>query len=135
MAFIDWSKKCEVGIKEVDDQHKKLFEILNDLHQATINGEERSSLARILDELVDYTVYHFETEERLFLEYGYPGYDEHKRVHDDLTAQAVELQRQFRDGSATISFEVLEFLHTWLIEHTTGLDQEMGPFFREKGVS
>lgn len=134
MAFIDWSTKCEVGIKEVDDQHKKLFDILNDLHQATVDGAERSSLARILDELVDYTVYHFSTEERLFLKYGYPGYDEHKEAHNDLTAQAVDLQRAFHEGSATISFEVLEFLHAWLMEHTTGLDQEMTPFFKEKGV-
>lgn len=134
MAFIEWSAQCEVGIEKVDDQHKRLFEMLNDLHQATIDGAEQSTLARILDDMVEYTVYHFETEETLFLEYSYPGYDEHKKAHDDLTAQAVALQKQFRDGSATISFEVLEFLHGWLMDHTTGLDQEMVPFFEGKGV-
>ena len=134
MAFIDWTNKCEVGIAEVDAQHQKLFEMLNALHSATVNGDEQSSLDAILNEMVDYTVYHFETEEKLFKQYDYPGYDEHKKEHDDLTAQAVDLQTKFHDGSATISFDVLDFLHGWLIDHTTGLDRDMGPFFKELGV-
>ncbi|QJB56308.1 bacteriohemerythrin [Pseudodesulfovibrio sp. zrk46] len=134
MAFIDWSSKNRVGITEVDNQHKKLFDLLNSLHQATVNGEEQSALGRILDELVDYTVYHFETEEKLFLEYGYPGYEDHKEVHDDLTRQAVELQEEFREGSVTISFDLLDFLNDWLVTHTTGLDQEMAMFFKGKKI-
>lgn len=134
MAFIDWTEKSEVGVKEVDEQHQKLFEMLNELHQATVNGDEQSALANILNEMVDYTVYHFETEEKLFKKYDYPGYDEHKKAHDELTGQAVELLDKFRDGSATISFELLDFLHGWLLDHTTGLDKDMGPFLNEKGV-
>ena len=134
MAFIDWTKKNEVGVKEVDDQHKKLFEMLNALHQATANGDEQSVLMGILDELIEYTVYHFQTEEDLFEEFDYPDYLEHKTVHDDLTRQAVELQRKFREGSATISFEVLDFLNSWLVDHTIGMDKDMGPFLNGKGV-
>ena len=134
MAFIDWTKKNEVGVKEVDDQHKKLFDMLNALHQATANGDEQSVLMGILDELIEYTVYHFQTEEDLFEEFDYPDYLEHKTVHDDLTRQAVELQQKFREGSATISFEVLDFLNSWLVDHTIGMDKEMGPFLNGKGV-
>ena len=134
MAFIQWGEKNKVGVAEVDAQHQGLFVILNRLHDAVVEGKEQGELFAILDELIEYTVVHFQTEERLFKEHGYPGYDEHKAVHDELTATAVELQAKLRDGSATLSFELLDFLHDWLMEHTLGLDQDMGPFLNARGV-
>lgn len=134
MGFITFRHENEVNIAEVDDQHRKLFDILNRLHEAVVAGKEQGELFAILDELIEYTVYHFQTEERLFLEHEFPGYEEHKAVHDGLTATAVKLQEKLRDGSATLSFELLDFLHNWLMEHTLGLDQEMGPYLNERGV-
>ena len=134
MPFIDWTNKNAVGVAEVDAQHQKLFELLNRLHESVVQGKEQSELFAILDELIDYTVYHFKTEEDLFLKYDFPGYQEHKDVHDELTRTAVDLQQQLREGSAVLSFELLDFLNSWLIDHTLGLDQEMGPFLNAKGV-
>ncbi len=134
MPFIDWTTKNEVGVAEVDAQHKKLFELLNRLHESVVQGKEQSELYAILDELIEYTVVHFKTEEDLFLKYDYPGYQEHKGVHDALTRTALELQESLREGSAVLSFELLDFLNTWLTEHTLGLDQQMGPFLNDKGV-
>ena len=134
MAFIEWTTANAVGVTIVDDQHKLLFGLLNRLHQAVVDGREQGELHGILDELIEYTVYHFQTEEDLCVEHGYPGYDQQKSEHDTLTATAVELQKQLRDGSATLSFELLDFLHGWLMEHTIGLDREMGPFLNERGV-
>ncbi len=134
MAFIKWTDANKVGVKKVDDQHKGLFNILNRLHSSVVEGKEQSELFAIVDELIEYTVVHFQTEEELFQEYGYPRYEEHKAVHDDLTATAVDLQMKLRDGSATLSFELLDFLHDWLMEHTLGLDHDMGPFLNAKGV-
>lgn len=134
MSFIEWTDKNKVNIREVDKQHQRLFEILNRLHDAVAQGKEQGELFAILDELIEYTVYHFQTEEKLFIEHDYPGYEEHKAVHDQLTGTAVELQAKLRGGSATLSFELLDFLHGWLMEHTLGLDQEMGPFLNERGI-
>lgn len=134
MAFIEWTEKSMVNIVKVDAQHKKLFEILNRLHASVVEGKEQSELIDILDQLIEYTVEHFETEEELFLDHGFPGYEEHKAAHDQLTATAVELQGKLKGGSATLSFEVLDFLHDWLMDHTLGLDKEMGPYLNERGV-
>lgn len=134
MAFITFNHENEVNIREVDDQHRRLFDILNRLHEAVVAGKEQSELFAILDELIEYTVYHFQTEEKLFVEHDFPGYVGHKAEHDRLTATAVELQGQLRDGSATLSFELLDFLHDWLMDHTLGLDQDMGPFLNERGI-
>jgi hemerythrin len=134
MAFIEFGKKNEVNIKEVDDQHRQLFVILNRLHDAVVEGKEQGELYAILDELIEYTVYHFQTEEKLFVEHDFPGYAVHKAEHDKLTGTAVDLQAKLRDGSATLSFELLDFLHDWLMQHTLGLDQEMGPYLNERGI-
>jgi len=134
MPFIQWTIKNKVNVKVVDEQHQKLFDILNRLHDAVVRGLEQGVLFAILDELVDYTVYHFQTEEKLFQDYDFPGYAEHKAEHDRLTGTAVELQGKLREGSATLSYELLDFLHDWLMDHTLGLDQEMGPFLNERGV-
>lgn len=134
MAFIEWTQKNAVGVEEVDNQHKLLFDLLNRLHESVVQGKEQGELHAILDDLIEYTVYHFKTEEDLFLKHHYPPYQDHKDVHDDLTRTAVDLQKQLRDGSAVLSFELLDFLNNWLMEHTLGLDQEMGPFLNSKGV-
>ena len=133
MAFLEWTDAHKGYVAEIDAQHEHLFVILNQLHAATMQGAERSTLGGIFDELIEYTVEHFNTEERLFIAHTYPGYDEHKLEHDRLTGQAVELQNQFREGSATISFEVLDFLHDWLVQHTLGTDKAASKYLHEKG--
>ena len=128
MPFIEWTEEIRVGIDEVDEQHRKLFDMLNRLYDSVTEGKEQSTLVSILDDLVEYTVYHFNTEEKFFAEYEFPGFEEHKAAHDNLTGTAVDLQAKLKEGSASISFELLDFLHGWLAEHTSGLDKEFGDF-------
>lgn len=134
MAFIEWEDKYKINVAKVDEQHRGLFSILNRLHESLSCGEEKSRQAELLDELIDYTVEHFETEEKLFLETDFAGYKEHKKVHDKLTGQAIDIQKEFRNDNATISFELLDFLLSWLTEHTLGLDQEAGAHLNSKGI-
>lgn len=125
MTFITWSdEQFSLKIPHVDEQHKHLVELVNRMYRAVAAGEERSTLEQILEELIDYTVYHFRTEEELFIRYHYPGFQLHKRQHDELTRQVSEFQNQFAEGSATLSFEVMDFLHQWLVNHMAGSDRE-----------
>lgn len=80
------------------------------------------------------TVYHFNTEERLFQQYGYPEYDEHKRIHDDLTMKAKQLKTAFDQGNNLISIDVMMFLSNWLNTHILEEDKRYGPFLNNKGV-
>ena len=134
MAFLEWTNKNKINVRIVDEQHKKLFSLLNALHKATVNGEERSSLTSIMDELIEYTVYHFRTEEKLCKKHDYPNYVAHTAIHNKLTEQALELQQQCRVGSATISFDLLDFMHGWLVNHTTGIDKEVGAHLNKCGI-
>jgi len=128
MAFILWTEKYTTNIKELDKQHKHLFSLLNKLHGAVSEGAEQGTIAEILDELIDYTFYHFKTEEDLLKKKNYTHYNTHKKQHDKLTGQVVELQKQFMQGSATISFEILDFLRDWLDKHTMISDLKYARF-------
>ena len=132
MPFISFTKENMIHIPEIDEQHRNLFEILNMMHTATIEGQEQSAIVKIFDDLIVYTVEHFDTEEKFMQEQKYPEYENHKKEHDELTGQAVKLQEQFKDGSATVTFELLDFLNGWLNDHTMGTDRDMGNFLREK---
>lgn len=133
MAFINWTTDLAVN-GDIDAQHQRLFAIVNDLHAAVTAGAERSVLARVFDELIDYTIYHFQTEERYFASLAYPEAGTHKTEHDDLTAQVVKLQSQFIDGDLVISFELLDFLYDWLMTHTGNSDIAFKKFLDERNA-
>lgn len=133
MAFINWTSDLSVNA-EIDRQHQKLFAIVNELHESVTAGAERSALARIFDELIDYTIYHFQTEERYFAELDYPDAATHKREHDDLTRQVVKLHEQFVEGDLVISFELLDFLYDWLMTHTGDSDIKFKSYLNELTV-
>ncbi|NDV19723.1 bacteriohemerythrin [Pseudodesulfovibrio sp. JC047] len=132
MSFIEFTEENRIGIAEIDEQHRNLFTLLNTMHTATIEGQEHSAIVAIFDDLIVYTVEHFDTEEKYMQEYQYPQYTDHKKEHDDLTGQALQLQMQFNSGSATVTFELLDFLNGWLNDHTMGTDRELGDFLRPR---
>lgn len=135
MPLFPWDDSYSVGVRVIDDQHRKLVGLLNDLHDAMRVGKARDILGRIFEDLVAYTKYHFATEERLMQEHAYGEYAAHKAEHDDLTAKALDLQRRWREGTLGISIETSEFLRAWLAHHIQGTDKQVGAFLNTKGVS
>lgn len=127
MAFITWTDDLSVNA-EIDVQHRKLFAILNELHASVTAGTERGALAHVFNELIDYTVEHFQTEERYFVDLSYPDAAAHKKEHDELTEQVLKLQAQFAEGDLVISFELLDFLYDWLMKHTSDTDLKFRRF-------
>ena len=134
MPLIAWDQGFSVGVGSIDEQHKKLIGLLNDLHDAMRFGKGRDVLGKVLAELIDYTAYHFRTEEGLFAKYGYPEHAAHEREHRDLTRQAMELKERFERGDTAITIDVMNFLKDWLNDHILGSDKRYGPFLAGKGV-
>lgn len=135
MSFFTWKDEYSVRIREIDDQHKKLVAMINELHQALATGKGRDVLGNILQQLIDYTRYHFSSEERLMEKYDYPGYVEHKEIHARLTDKVLELQKEFESSDVKRSIEVARFLQDWLNKHILQTDKAFGPFLTKKGVS
>jgi methyl-accepting chemotaxis protein len=130
--IISWNSSYALGITEIDEQHKKLFDLINRLYAGMKSGKATESLSHILKELVDYTVYHFGTEERLFEKYQYPGYLQHKKLHDDLTARVKEFEEKFDSGKVSVSVELMTFLKDWLQNHIMRTDKKYELFLNKK---
>jgi hemerythrin len=135
MALITWSDAFSVNIKKIDDQHKCLIELVNRLHDSMKAGQGNTIIGPILSDLLNYTSFHFATEEAYFQQYAYPEHLRHKKEHDDLTQQAKNLQASHKEGKLTISIEVMNFLKDWLSNHILLSDKKYSPFLRSKGLS
>ncbi|QYZ65959.1 MAG: hemerythrin [Gammaproteobacteria bacterium (ex Lamellibrachia satsuma)] len=134
-AFVEWSDSLSVGIEEIDEQHKILVDLINRMHQAIHERHGSDAVKGILAELADYTRIHFAVEESLMRILNYPGYEEHKEIHEELLGHVVELIQKVESGKTAIGFELLHFLKTWLTKHIMEEDMQYTGFFLAAGAS
>ena len=134
MALITWSDSLSVKVKQFDDQHKKLVDMVNQLFDAMKTGKGNQVMGDILKQLIAYTQTHFAAEERLLKQYAYPDFEAHKKEHNALVVQVLDLQKQFQEGKAVLTQNVMTFLRDWLSKHIQGDDRKYGVFFNGKGV-
>jgi hemerythrin-like metal-binding protein len=134
VAYIDWTDSLSVGIDIIDEQHKVLIKIINDLHEAMKAGQSKSIIKDVLARLIDYTGFHFSTEEKLMDKYGYPEAAGHKKIHKDLVDDVLELQKKLDKSELTLGVHVLTFLKTWLNDHILKTDMKFGGFLKQKGI-
>jgi hemerythrin len=135
MPLFQWTPELSVNVKEIDTQHKKLVDLINLLHDSMKSGKGKDVMGKVLKDLTDYTVYHFGTEERLFEKYGYIEYPQHKKEHDDLTKQVLEVKSKFESGQTTMTIEVMNFLKDWLNNHIKHSDKKYSAFLNSRGVN
>ena len=135
MSLIQWSDEYSVKVREMDDQHKKLVGMINDLHEAMKSGKGKDVMEKILNGLADYVGIHFSAEENLMKTHGFPEYQQQKAKHAELTRQVQDFQSKFQAGQAVITVEVMSFLKDWLMVHIKGMDKKYGPFLNSKGIS
>ncbi len=135
MALIEWTADLSVGIDSVDEQHKKLVNMINALNDAMLTNSSDELLGKIFTGLAAYTQKHFAYEENMFAEFGYADSEEHKRQHNELIAQVVELKEKFiANPQGTMSADLMLFLKRWLTNHIMRTDKEYAEFLISKGV-
>ena len=123
-----------VKIPEIDEQHKRLVNILNQLHDAMAKRTGQQALNTLFNELIEYTVTHFQTEEKYMRGTFFPGFIQHKRQHDELTIQATSLKTRFERGEMCITLQLMDFLKGWLVNHIQGTDKQYVDHFIKAGV-
>jgi hemerythrin len=134
MALVEWTDEFSVNIREIDAQHKQLIAMINDLHEVMRTGGGKDALAKILDDLADYTTYHFAYEESLLVRHGYHDAADHAAEHEQLAAQVAEMQQHFHAGTFVMSVDVMQFLKQLLAFHMQGTDRQYTAFLNGKGV-
>lgn len=118
MPYIDWTDDLETGIAFVDQDHKMLVTLLNQVHDTMGDLEEQATLGSVLNSLTEYTRYHFAREEKLQDVAGYPGLAEHQEKHRKLAATVEDVRSRYAADPKSVSAEeMMAFLQSWLLEH------------------
>ncbi|MCU7933322.1 MAG: bacteriohemerythrin [Candidatus Thiodiazotropha sp. (ex Dulcina madagascariensis)] len=127
MTLMQWiDEKYGTNVDVCDNQHKELFDRVNALNDAVTNGD-RANIGNRLDNLIDFVVVHFETEERMMEERGYSGLDAHREEHDRLVQTCTDLQDKFHSGETDIEEGTMNFIKSWLDNHIPVIDKSYGP--------
>jgi hemerythrin len=131
MPYMMWSKDFEFGIKQIDDQHKKLLETINLLFDSIQSNEGASALDKVLENLVEYVTVHFKTEENLMTGMSFPGYEEHKSIHEKFTKDVMAFKAKHDAGKEPITLSLIEFLVSWLHDHLMNTDIKYAQFYKQ----
>ena len=135
MSFMTWNDKLSVGVEAVDEDHKKLVAMINELYDGIIAGEGKEVVGDILDRLVHYTSFHFAREEALFAQTGYSEAAAHKAEHDEMVEWALQAALDFHENALSApSLKVMNRLKDWLFDHINGTDKRFGPHLNAAGI-
>lgn len=125
MEHISWDSEFEIGHKEIDDQHKKLVCLLNNIIEDCNRNNSSKLIADTLEQMLEYSLVHFKTEEKLLQDVGIPNFYEHKREHLQFIKKISELSFSSIENTYTIADEITVHLKKWLIEHILTSDMEL----------
>lgn len=129
--LMEWKSDYSVGDFDIDQQHQKLFKMVNQLNEAMQVGQGRTVLERLLTDLLIYTEKHFEAEERLMERAEYPELATHREIHVKLTDKVRDIVQRFQGGETNLTLEVMHFLENWLRQHILGMDKKYAPYLHK----
>jgi hemerythrin len=122
-----------MGIKLIDDQHKGLLEFVNELfnHSTGNEKDEREYFKEVIGQAVDYVKVHFATEEKYMIATKFPGYDEHKKVHETFLETVVKTINDYNTGKRLVLTNFAKFLKDWVLTHVGVMDVKYAEYFRK----
>ncbi|MEK6725087.1 MAG: bacteriohemerythrin [Deltaproteobacteria bacterium] len=134
MAFMKWDDSLSVNVHEIDLQHQKLIGMINEFYEY-VGKDSGQAFCTLLDSLVEYTQYHFSTEEDYFKKFAYPDAGSHIEMHKIFTDKALDVRNRLNQGKFVVSLEITTFLKEWLMHHIKETDKEYSKFFNDHGLS
>jgi hemerythrin len=131
--LVTWSNTFSVGIKVIDDQHKELLNLVNDMFNHVVGNEaaERAYFREIIQKAIDYVKVHFSTEEKIMLHTNFSGYAEHKKEHDAFVLAVIDKVRDFEAGKRLTLTDFTRFLKEWILAHIAVMDKQYFAYFRQ----
>jgi hemerythrin len=135
MALIQWKNDFSVNVAEIDKQHQKLIDLINELDDAMKTGKGKDVIGRTVDGLIKYTENHFSVEEKYFDKFKYPDTYAHKMEHVAFVKKCSEFRNDFANGKLSLSIQVMDFLSTWLQNHIVKNDKKYSSCFNSNGVN
>jgi hemerythrin len=135
MTEIKWDDSLSVSVNLIDEQHKMLIKRIKELFDAVNSSRGAIEIGKTLGFMIDYTEFHFSTEEKHMAELGYPGFDVHRKQHDDFKSTLNEMVMEFEEDGATAQLGewVNQYLINWLVDHIKSIDTKLADFLHDKG--
>jgi hemerythrin-like metal-binding protein len=138
MPLILWEDEFELGIKEIDEQHKKMLGIINKLYDIfeSQKQEDQKVIDTIIHEMADYATYHFATEEKYLQLFGYEKIEEHVAIHNQYRTKIEDWHKRYDEGrDKLVFFEITNFLHDWWTWHINNTDRDYVSFLKANGMN
>ena len=128
MPLIIWDNSLEIGIDEIDHQHRRWVEILNNLHNGLSCGDP-DRLIRLnhetFDQMLDYANFHFTSEERFMEKINCPDLGVHKKSHEHFKRNLLRIQDEMKRGLNPLNTQLMSMMKLWLKEHILKEDKKI----------
>jgi hemerythrin len=132
MAFLDWDDRMAVGHDVIDEQHKQLVGLINEIAELAGSPPDGEAVGPRLKQFHDYTMHHFATEQQLMDYKTYPEYFRHLDEHLECSTKALAFYQEFIRNKTLPLPEFLDFLVNWFNTHSMGIDQTLGDYLRKR---
>ena len=134
MPIVTWCDEYNVNVEEIDNQHQKMLELVNSLHDAVEARVDKDGLKDLLVELVEFTRLHFSTEEQLMKKHDYPDLAKHHKEHRLLLLYLVDLVEVVSSGENLSFYSDYDVSTDWALTHIYECDKSLGAFLNSRNV-
>ncbi len=129
--FFPWKDEYGVGLLEIDQQHRLLINLINDLYMAIHENKSTEATADFLTRLKEYTLMHFATEKEIMSGNNYPGLDDHLSQHKEMILKLAEVESKHVCGKLGLCSELIIFLREWLTKHICESDKALAEYINK----
>lgn len=133
-VLIEWNQGFSVGVTEMDNQHKQLVNLLNDLYSAMQSKKSSEIIGNVLNKLISYTKTHFTSEEEFMKKHSYPGLANQIKEHAAFVDKALKFKSDYDAGKTSMSVSITSFLKDWLVNHISVSDKKYGAHVNNRGT-
>lgn len=130
MSFFQWTKDFDLGVSAMNDEHKVLIGLMNEVYELHFKSSPKVEILMALIRMIDYTKKHFADEEAYLDSIKFPA-AVHKGIHKNLMTRLYDFKAAYEKPTGKLDDQFFEFLKFWLSQHICGVDQQYGKFARE----
>ena len=129
-TVVEWKNSYSINIKLIDEQHMELIKLTNKLFASCMAGQQKtkSAFLEIIPAAVEYTGYHFATEEKIMERINFPGYSAHKQEHKQFVREVYNKVEDYKAGKILAPLTFVYFLRDWILHHIAVNDKKLGEY-------
>jgi len=134
VALVTWDESYSVNVRQCDEHHQRLFDLVNNLDDAIKAGRGEAITQQVVKELAAYTKFHFWAEERLMERTKFPDLAAHRAQHGQFVEKVAQLQKDLKAGKSDQASDIAQFLMDWLTKHIKQTDAQYSSHLNANGV-